>query len=190
MESIERVKYMNQPFKLNLQSTMKDVDVLMSVLFTQKQDSAFTVFDNLTDAQILATLKNKNIGLNKTSTALVLVVKNDGTLYKKTIVDTTIVVETYSNGTDWYRIWSDGWIEQGGVGAITSGYGPVTLLVPFTTTNYNVLATQTHGVGVVPYDYSDIISIDSMAVSAFRILAETDAGGAVTGTVVWEAKGY
>lgn len=80
---------MNQPFKLNLQNTMKDVDVLMSVLFTQKQDSAFTVFDNLTDAQILATLKNKNIGLNKTSTALVLVVNYDGTLYKKTIVDTT-----------------------------------------------------------------------------------------------------
>ena len=80
---------MNQPLKLNLQSTMKDVDVLMGMLFTQKQDSAFTVFDNLTDAQILATLKNKNIGLNKTSTALVLVVNYDGTLYKKTIVDTT-----------------------------------------------------------------------------------------------------
>lgn len=79
---------MNQPLKLNLQSTMKDVDVLMGMLFTQKQDSAFTVFDNLTDTQILATLKNKNIGFNKTSTALVLVVNYDGTLYKKTIVDT------------------------------------------------------------------------------------------------------
>ena len=89
---------MNQPFKLNLQSTMKDVDVLMSVLFTQKQDSAFTVFDNLTDAQILATLKNKNIGLNKTSTALVLVVNYDGTLYKKTIVDTVAPTPTVNNG--------------------------------------------------------------------------------------------
>lgn len=24
------------------------------------------------------------------------------------------VVETYRNGTEWYRVWSDGWIEQGG----------------------------------------------------------------------------
>ncbi len=24
------------------------------------------------------------------------------------------VVETYHNGRSWYRIWSDGWIEQGG----------------------------------------------------------------------------
>lgn len=24
------------------------------------------------------------------------------------------IVETYRNGTEWYRVWSDGWIEQGG----------------------------------------------------------------------------
>lgn len=24
------------------------------------------------------------------------------------------IVETYRNGTEWYRVWSDGWLEQGG----------------------------------------------------------------------------
>lgn len=47
------------------------------------------------------------------------------------------VVESYQNGTDWYRIWSDGWVEQGGftpASASTSGY--ITLLVEMRDTNY------------------------------------------------------
>ena len=30
------------------------------------------------------------------------------------------IIETWSEGTEWYRVWSDGWIEQGGTtGLIT-----------------------------------------------------------------------
>lgn len=35
-------------------------------------------------------------------------------------VETPVVVETYRNGTSWYRIYSDGWIEQGGKIVINS----------------------------------------------------------------------
>lgn len=35
-------------------------------------------------------------------------------------VETPVVVETYQNGTSWYRIWSDGWVEQGGEIVINS----------------------------------------------------------------------
>lgn len=50
------------------------------------------------------------------------------------------VIETYNDGQNWYRIWSDGWIEQGGyIGQITSG--TLTFLQPFTNTNYSVLCT-------------------------------------------------
>ena len=50
------------------------------------------------------------------------------------------IIETYNDGQNWYRIWSDGWIEQGGyIGAITSG--TLTFLKPFTNTNYSVLCT-------------------------------------------------
>lgn len=51
------------------------------------------------------------------------------------------VVETWSSGFDWYRKWSDGWIEQGGVITHTSTGSvdhTVTFHTPFTNTNYNV----------------------------------------------------
>lgn len=50
------------------------------------------------------------------------------------------ITQTYINGTDWYRIWSDGWCEQGGTNTY-DGNQLVTLLVPFKDTNYFVLAS-------------------------------------------------
>lgn len=49
------------------------------------------------------------------------------------------VIETYTNGTNWYRKYSDGWIEQGG--RITSfvGGNAVTLHTAFSNTNYTVI---------------------------------------------------
>lgn len=50
------------------------------------------------------------------------------------------VVETYRNGTEWYREWSDGWIEQGGAAVSSSGTGKlVTLLKPFADKNYTIV---------------------------------------------------
>ena len=49
------------------------------------------------------------------------------------------VVETYSNGTSWYRVYSDGWVEQGGqLSSLGTGTATVTLLKPFADTNYTV----------------------------------------------------
>lgn len=49
------------------------------------------------------------------------------------------VIETYKNGANWYRVWSDGWIEQGGVTSTTRGAETVTYLKPFSDTNYFVV---------------------------------------------------
>ena len=50
------------------------------------------------------------------------------------------VIETYRNGTEWYRIWSDGWIEQGGLG--NAGVNIVhTFVKPFSNANYTITAT-------------------------------------------------
>ena len=47
----------------------------------------------------------------------------------------------YVNGKTWYRVWPDGWIEQGGeVGA--SGQITVTFPKAFSNTNYTVVATS------------------------------------------------
>lgn len=47
-----------------------------------------------------------------------------------------------SDGTSWYRVWSDGWIEQGGTytSSDNSNY-PVTLSKKMTTTNYHSTVT-------------------------------------------------
>ena len=59
-------------------------------------------------------------------------------------LSTAYIVETYSSGTDWYRIWSDGWCEQGGLAsAISSGDNTlVNLLKPYINTNYSLVITS------------------------------------------------
>lgn len=53
------------------------------------------------------------------------------------------VVETWESGTNWYRKYSDGWIEQGGyieADIPTFGDGPhVNFHKPFSSTNYTPL---------------------------------------------------
>ena len=48
------------------------------------------------------------------------------------------VTETYNDGTNWYRKWSDGWLEQGGH-ILTGSDGNVTFLIPFHDDRYGVL---------------------------------------------------
>ena len=44
---------------------------------------------------------------------------------------------TYVNGSAWYRIYTDGWCEQGG--DISNDNVTITLLKPFASTNYTCL---------------------------------------------------
>ena len=63
---------------------------------------------------------------------------------KESMVEVTCIVETYINGTSWYRVWSDGYCMQGGK---TSGENRgylVTLLKPYKDTNYTVVASGHH----------------------------------------------
>lgn len=55
------------------------------------------------------------------------------------------VVKTWSSGTEWYRKWSDGWIEQGGFVNYGSSWRTVTLLLPFSSVYYT-LSGSTHEV--------------------------------------------
>lgn len=47
------------------------------------------------------------------------------------------LVQAYENGNTWYNLYSDGWIEQGGVGK-----GTITLPVPMADTNYSITAIR------------------------------------------------
>lgn len=52
------------------------------------------------------------------------------------------VVEAYSNGTEFYRVWSNGFIEQGGYKAsVGTGGTTITFVKPFTSANYSIQLT-------------------------------------------------
>ena len=57
-----------------------------------------------------------------------------------TLTPVHCVVETYINGTSWYRVYDDGWCEQGGqVTATTNNAGlKISLLKPYANTNYRL----------------------------------------------------
>ena len=69
--------------------------------------------------------------------------------------DVHCVVETYKNGAFWYRVWSDGWCEQGG---IINGAGTVNLMKPFSDDNYSVSITP---VGT-PNTYLSVVTSTSL----------------------------
>lgn len=108
------------------------------------------------------------------------------------IAEVQCVVETYNNGTSWYRVYSDGWCEQGG--ELTSEpYTvddfdvPIVLLQAYKDTNYNVttsgiLATTHQRVGGESAIYDK--STTGFSVHGYN--------GYVTSTnpFMWQACGY
>ncbi|GEM_PF-7021621 len=87
---------------------------------------------------------------------------------------TAQVVETYVNGTSWYRKYSDGWIEQGG--RITAS-GTVNFITPFTTTNYFIGITRADG-GAAAYT----ASVFTFNTGSFVAVAYNP--------TMWKAEGY
>lgn len=61
------------------------------------------------------------------------------------------LVDTWRDGNSWYRVWSDGWIEQGGISAGIPGNGGLTIYLhrALTTNQYTVLAGPTNGLATL-----------------------------------------
>lgn len=94
------------------------------------------------------------------------------------------VVETYINGASWYRVWSDGWIEQGGrCNNFESDirYSNVTYLKPFTNNNYTIVVSGVKD-GMNNSDYGHIYSTTS---TGARFNSATQSN-----PIVWYACGY
>jgi hypothetical protein len=88
-----------------------------------------------------------------------------------------ILTESYVNGTSWYRVYSDGWCEQGGQASATS---LITLLKPFINTNYKVMAS------ILYTNYTNwSVGINKANTSSFYINMNTGSNG-----VDWIACGY
>ena len=103
------------------------------------------------------------------------------------------VVENYVNGASWYRVWSDGWCEQGGIATLTTTAGvSITFLKPFVNTNYEVITniqtteSTTYGAGIAQ---SASVSYPSKTTSSVGIYTAGINNFNVNG-LCWVAKGY
>ena len=64
---------------------------------------------------------------------------------KDSLIEIPVIVQSYRNGLSWYRIWSDGWCEQGGrfkTDSGSAGYKDVNLLIAMADTNFDVYITR------------------------------------------------
>ena len=94
-----------------------------------------------------------------------------------TTIEVKCVVETHISGNSWYRVWSDGWCEQGAI-----SWNP-TFLKPFKDTNYTVVA-----VGTV-YQYAVRVSGRTTTGCTFEQW-QTANGATSTTAVLWYACGF
>ena len=87
--------------------------------------------------------------------------------------DRPYVTTYYQSDTSWYRIWSDGWIEQGGSGTTGSSSSGATLSynTAFTTTNYDI-------VGNPNTNTSDQICFTSLGTSSCTAIGRGHGGSA------------
>ena len=101
-----------------------------------------------------------------------------------------VVVQNYRNGASWYRVWSDGWCEQGGIvdnGSATNAYHiDVTFLRSFSNTNYSAHATP-----VTTTTASATASIVNKSASGMTInVNRTYQSGAYSQYTSWFVCGY
>lgn len=111
----------------------------------------------------------------------------EGSSLRKTDVK-AYIVETWSSGTEWYRKWSDGWIEQGGwVNGLSAwGFQTVTLHKEMADTNYSVkkLWAVTGQIGTASYDATAAVySRNEMTTISFRTYSGVWSG------FFWEVEG-
>lgn len=131
---------MEKPFNVSDDKT----NTLLNILFKNAQDKNFKVFENKTDKEILSVLQNGNVGFNNVNGNIFLCLNVSGTLKKIAFSssDSEIyIVEQYHNDNSWYRIWNNGFIEQGGlaVNTGTTTKKTVSLLKPFSNDKYNIV---------------------------------------------------
>ena len=98
------------------------------------------------------------------------------------------ITETWKDGSNWYRKWSDGLIEQGGAFLAKSTYSTMTFNTPFSNTDYSISGW---------YDYSVVLVRSyERKPESFTFSVPSDRGVNLTGvssrgsTVYWSAVGY
>ena len=99
-----------------------------------------------------------------------------------------VVVENYVNGASWYRVWSDGWCEQGGIYSQSNAQSTettITLLKAYPNTNYKVFVTPAEQFSYALMAGSRAHTTSNFILSWFGINSSNYASAAS-----WKAEGY
>ena len=99
------------------------------------------------------------------------------------------IVETYVNGTSWYRVYSDGWCEQGGEtsNSTTADGRSIAYLKTFANTNYCIQIIMCTSSTDGSLNNTDPIYITSRTASG---CTAQNYDGSPTRTYLWKAEGY
>lgn len=98
------------------------------------------------------------------------------------------VTETYVNGTSWYRLWSDGWCEQGGQTAALSASTQTTieLLKEYSNTDYFINVNQPLRIG----DQLPTVGIYQKNTANFIVHQSSSSNKAGAYATLWYACGF
>jgi len=94
------------------------------------------------------------------------------------------LVKKEVNGNNWYALYSDGWLEQGGLVASQSSLFSVTLLRPYTNTLYAVIASVGSTTGNLTQTPAEAWPLTESAIQIAQY------NGSSAYKLYWEAKGY
>ena len=99
------------------------------------------------------------------------------------------ITETYVNGTSWYRVWSDGWIEQGGKTTIPTASGTtINFLKSFSNTNYWCMANLSATDLTANYYEAGVVKGSKKTTS--MIILSRNYGTVDIREYYWQAKGF
>lgn len=118
-----------------------------------------------------------------------------GTIYYKTA---GVLIDSYENGYSFYRLYADGWCEQGGYYSSNNtlnGYTGleiiISLLIPYASNTYRVITSKMNSIG---NQYASIIATpDELTTQNFRLKFWNIANASSSNTVVracWYALGF
>ena len=106
---------------------------------------------------------------------------------------TSKIIEEWREGSEWYRVWSNGLIEQGGVANVSDGLSAVSLKKPFSDTQYHVSATvyeKELGSAVIGVKYSVTRTKKTTEFTLKVTWAANGTGIIESGKLTWMAIGF
>lgn len=112
-------------------------------------------------------------------------VVHDGSTLGGFKVPTLIKVQypTKDNSERWFRLYSDGWVEQGGHADTSTGYQPIQLLVEMADYTFNFMITRSAGTSTTAVNCWTQSPLETKSTTIVKFYTSASTG------IDWEVKG-